>query len=134
MRYQVLDHTADIMIRTEGKDLADCFSNAAYALMDQIVEAERIVAREAETFDVDGFDHESLLLNFLTEFLFLLDTKRMVFKEFDVHIDGLKLRCTARGEQIDIERHHAKKEVKAITYHMMEIAPQGTSVQVIFDI
>lgn len=134
MRYELLEHTADVMIRTRGKDLAECFANAAYALEDQMVQAERIEAKEMVEFDVEGFDIEALLLNFLSEFLFLIDTRRLVFNRFDVRIDGLKLHCEAWGEVIDVERHEAKKEIKAITYHMMNVDPQEPSVQVIFDI
>lgn len=134
MRYEVLEHTADIMIRTSGKDLAECFANAAYALEDQLVKADRIEAKEIVEFDVEGFDIEALLLNFLSEFLFLIDTRRLVFNQFDVKIDGLKLHCSAGGEMIDLERHEAKKEIKAITYHMMKVDLMEPSVQVIFDI
>ena len=84
--------------------------------------------------EVDGFDKESLLLNFLSEFLFLMDTERLVFGRFDVVIDGLKLRCEAWGEEIDPERHGAKREIKAITYHMMNVDEAAPSVTVIFDI
>jgi SHS2 domain-containing protein len=134
MRYEVLEHTADIMIRTSGKDLAECFANAAYALEDQMVRAELIETKELVEFDVEGFDVEALLLNFLTEFLFLIDTRRLVFNRFDIKIDDLKLHCSAWGEIIDVERHEAKKEIKAITYHMMKVDPEEPSVQVIFDI
>ena len=37
-RYEMLDHAADVMVRCTGKDLEECFGNAAYAMFDQIVE------------------------------------------------------------------------------------------------
>ncbi|OPY31203.1 MAG: hypothetical protein A4E32_01653 [Methanomassiliicoccales archaeon PtaU1.Bin124] len=134
MRYELLEHTADIMVRTTGKDLAECFANAAFALEDQMVEAGKVEPREMVVIDTEGFDKESLLLNFLSEFLFLMDTRRMVFGRFDVKIDGLRLRCEAWGEEIDMERHGAKREIKAITYHMMVVDEETPSVTVIFDI
>jgi SHS2 domain-containing protein len=134
MRYEVLEHTADVMIRTTGDSLEDCFANAAYALFDQMVDADSIVPKVVHEFEVDGFDLESLLLNFLSEFLFIHDTTRLVFNEFDVAIEGLKVQCQARGERIDLQRHGPKKEIKAITYHMMSIDLDIPSVTVIFDI
>lgn len=134
MRYELLEHTADIMVRTTGKDLAECFSNAAYALEDQMVEADKVRLAGAIDIEVDGFDKESLLLNFLSEFLFLMDTRRLVFGKFEVEIYGLHLRCKAWGEEIDHERHGAKREIKAITYHMMVVDETTPSVTVIFDI
>ncbi|MFA5313409.1 MAG: archease [Methanomassiliicoccales archaeon] len=134
MRYELLEHTADVMVRAHGTTIEECFANAAYALEDQMVHAERIAERTSYEFDVEGFDMESLLLNFLSEFLYIQDTKRLVFSRFEVHISSLSLHCVAWGEEIDTERHQAKGEVKAITYHMMKIDPEGPSVTVLFDI
>jgi SHS2 domain-containing protein len=134
MRYELLEHTADVMVKAHGATLEECFANAAYALFDQMVHAELIFEKTRHEFSVDGFDMESLLLNFLSEFLFIQDTKRLVFKRFEVRISGLSLHCIAWGEEIDPERHKAKGEVKAITYHMMKIDPDEPSVTVLFDI
>jgi len=134
MRYKLLEHTADVMVKAYGADLEECFGNAAYALMDQMVHAETIAEKVRYEFDAEGFDIESLLLNFLSEFLFIQDTKRLVFHKFEVKISGLSLHCTAWGEEIDPERHQAKGEVKAITYHMMKIDLDEPSVTVLFDI
>jgi SHS2 domain-containing protein len=134
MRYELLEHTADVMVKAHGATMEECFENAAYALADQMVHAELIVERTQYEFSVDGFDMESLLLNFLSEFLFIQDTERLVFGRFEVHIVDLTLHCTAWGEKIDPERHQAKGEVKAITYHMMRIDHEEPSVTVLFDI
>jgi SHS2 domain-containing protein len=134
MRYEVLEHTADVMIRTTGASLEECFANAAYALFDQMVEADRIEPVTVREITAEGFDLESLLLNFLSEFLFVLDTERLVFGRFDVSIDGLRLHCLAHGERIDLERHGPKKEVKAITYNMMFVDADEPSLTVVFDI
>ena len=134
MRYELLEHTADVMVRTTGADLEECFANAAYALEDQIVDADRVRSLERVEIDVEGFDKEALLLNFLSEFLFLFDTRRMVFGHFLVFIEDNKLHCDAWGEPIDVERHGAKREIKAITYHMMQVDEQTPSVTVLFDI
>ena len=134
MRYELLEHTADIMVRTTGADLEECFANAAYALEDQIVDADRVRSLERVEIDVEGFDKEALLLNFLSEFLFLFDTRRLVFGQFLVFIDGNTLHCDDWGEPIDVERHGAKREIKAITYHMMQVDEQTPSVTVLFDI
>ena len=134
MRYELLEHTADIMVRTTGADLEECFANAAYALQDQMVEADRVRPLQRVEIDVEGFDKEALLLNFLSEFLFLLDTRRLVFGQFLVFIDDNRLHCDAWGEPIDPVRHGAKREIKAITYHMMQVDEKTPSVTVLFDI
>lgn len=134
MRYELLEHTADVMVRAYGSSLEECFANAAYALFDQMVEAEKVELRESVELKVEGSDLESLLFNFLSEFLFIHDTTRLVLARFEVRIDGLNLHCRAWGEKIDLQRHGPKKEIKAITYHMMSVDQAAPAVTVVFDI
>jgi SHS2 domain-containing protein len=134
MRYELLEHTADVMVRAHGRSMEECFSNAAYALFDQMVDASRIDVETEIGFEVEGHDLESLLYNFLSEFLYIRDAKQLVLREFDVRIDENKLRCRARGEHLIPKKHGQKHEVKAITYHMLSVDPKEPSVTVIFDI
>lgn len=134
MRYELLEHTADVMVKAHGRSVEECFSNAAYALFDQMVDASRIDVETEIGFEVEGHDLESLLYNFLSEFLYIRDAKQLVLREFDVRIDGNKLRCRARGERLTPKKHGQKHEVKAITYHMLSVDPKEPSVTVIFDI
>jgi SHS2 domain-containing protein len=134
MRYELLEHTADVMVRAHGKDLEECFANAAYALFDQMVDVSTIVPRSEVDFEVEGHDLESLLYNFLSEFLYLRDAKHLVLSDFQVSIDGFALRCKARGERLEPERHGQRHEVKAITYHMLTVDTEEPSVTIIFDI
>lgn len=134
MRYELLEHTADVMVRAHGKDLEECYSNAAYALFDQMVDVTKVETRTEVCFEVEGHDLESLLYNFLSEFLYLHDAKRLVLREFDVRIQGNKVICKARGEPLSPSRHGQRHEVKAITYHMLSVDPDEPSVTVIFDI
>jgi SHS2 domain-containing protein len=134
MRYELLEHTADVMIKAHGCDLEECFANAAYALFDQITDVSKVSAGEEVSFVVSGHDNESLLFNFLSEFLFIHDAKHLVLSEFRVKIKGTILQCTAKGEKIDSGRHTYRHEVKAITYHMLEVNAEEPSVTVILDI
>ncbi len=134
MRYELLEHTADVMVKAHGKDLDECFSNAAYALFDQMVDASRIDLETQVSFEVEGHDLESLLYNFLSEFLYIHDAKQLVLREFDVKIQGDRLSCRARGERLSHKKHGQRHEVKAITYHMLSVDPKEPSVTVIFDI
>jgi SHS2 domain-containing protein len=78
MRYELLEHTADVMLKAHGATLEECFENAAYALFDQMVHASRIEPRTEISFEVKGDDLESLLYAFLSEFLYIRDAKMLV--------------------------------------------------------
>ncbi len=134
MRYRTLEHTADVMVEAFGADLEECFANAAYALTDQMVDAGKVRPEVRRSIEVEGHDWESMLYNLLSELLFIFDVTGLVFSEFEVKFEGNKVLCQARGEVFDPQRHHPKKEVKAVTYHMMTVEPATPLVRVVFDI
>ena len=132
-RYETLDHAADVMVRCTGRDLEECFGNAAYAMFDQIVDAERIDDVLERTVEISAEDYEERLYSFLSELLFVMDTESVVFNDFKVTFDGDKVRCVCKGESLDVKKHHAKAEIKAVTYHMLSVKRDVPEVTVIFD-
>ncbi|HPT74861.1 MAG TPA: archease, partial [Methanomassiliicoccaceae archaeon] len=66
MRYEVLEHTADLMVKAYGRTLKECFENAAFAMMDQIVDASSADLSDEVSITVEGTDLEELLYNFLS--------------------------------------------------------------------
>lgn len=133
-RYVLIDHTADMMVRAFGDTLEECFGNAAYALFDQTVDLSNVGTDESVDVRVTGIDDEDRLYSFLSEMLFVEDADNLVLREFDVRFEGEDVVCTARGERLDRSKHRVKSEVKAVTYHMMEIDRETPSVTVLFDV
>lgn len=133
-RYEVIDHTADLMIRSYGKDMKECYENMAYGMFDQTVDLDGVTPAETREIDVTGLDGEDSLYSFLSELLFIEDYENIILKEFDVKIDGLRITCTAKGERLDRGRMHVRGEIKAVTFHMMEIDAETPSVTVLFDV
>ena len=134
MRYELIDHTADMMVKAYGDTLEECFANAAYALFDQTVDLSNIGTDEEISIRVSGMDDEDRLYSFLAEMLFIEDCDNLILKEFDVSFEDDDVVCMARGETLDRGKHRIRSEVKAITYHMMGIDRELPSVTVIFDV
>jgi SHS2 domain-containing protein len=134
MRYENLEHTADVMIRAYGANLEECFENAAYGMIDQIIDASSVEARVEESFSIEGGSREDLLYNFLSEVLFIFDAKRLALNTFHVGLQDGRLECTALGERFDRERHSPKQEIKAVTYHMLQVNEREPSITVLFDV
>ena len=130
----MLDHAADVMVRCNGKNLEECFGNAAYAMYDQIVDASKIDHIITRDIEITGNDDEERLYSFLSELLFITDCESLVFNSFKVKINDNKVICTAEGEPLDVKKHHAKAEIKAVTYHMLSVDKETPSVTVIFDV
>ena len=134
MRYELLEHAADVMVRCTGRDLEECFENAAYAMFDQVVDASRIEDSVEKTVNITADDDEERLYSFLSELLYVMDCESLVFDSFKVTFDGNDVICVAKGEPLDVKKHHARAEIKAVTYHMLSVNREEPSVTVIFDV
>ena len=136
-RYEVLEHTADAGVVAHGRTLGETFAAAAegmYALMVNPRTVGESVEREVA---LSAPDRERLLVAWLLELLFLTQTEGLVFRRFDVTLDGESaLRARVWGEPLDPNRHEAGTEVKAVTRHQLEVAEEdgGYRARVIFDI
>jgi len=135
--FRTLEHTADVGFEAFGATREEVFANAARALMHLIVDLDTITPREEVSVQVKGTDLESLVVNWLSEILFLHDAEGWLFRDF--HIDSLRddaVCARARGEKLQRPQHQPKLMVKAITYHQLvwEQIPQGWRAQVYVDI
>ena len=133
MRYERLEHTADIMVRCTGKTLEECFANAAYALSDQMLDASTVRNLQSFHIDVSGDDLEDRLFAYLSEILFIIDSESVALGSFTVRFEGARVIGDASGEPYDPNVHHPKTEIKAVTYHMMSIDPSVPELTVVFD-
>ena len=67
---------------------------------------------------------ENLLYDFLSEILFLKDSKYMVFKKVKVLIKENKkyqLKAILEGDTINPKRQQLENDIKAVTMHMFEV-------------
>ncbi len=134
MRYEVLEHTADVMIKAHGRTIEECFQNAAFGMMDQIVDASSAEAMVEEDIIAEGATLDELLYSFLSEVLFIFDARGLVLSEFDVTIGEGMLKCQARGERFDAMKHSPRQEIKPVTYHMLQVNEEEPSITVLFDV
>ncbi|MCA9246275.1 MAG: archease [Planctomycetales bacterium] len=120
--FEIFDHTADLGIRVAASDVDALFAEAGRALFAVIVgEGANLDCRERVEIRIAGNDREYLLLDWLSELLYLFETRKLLLGQFDVHVDDRGLTAEVRGEPIDPARHNVEHEVKAITYHGLRI-------------
>ncbi|MBR2666406.1 MULTISPECIES: archease [Methanobrevibacter] len=134
--YEYFDVTADIGFKAYGESLNEAFENAGLAIFNIISDTSNVEPKKEISFKVRSEDEISLLYDFLEELLFYHEIEFMLFSEFHVEIDDmLQLRATIRGEAIDWDRHERKTEIKAITYHKMDVRKTDIfEVQAIVDL
>lgn len=122
MSYKFLPHTADVKVLVESGTLANAFRDSYKALKETIVGKIKIEDLVEKEIKIMGRDMENLLLNFLEEFLYLLDAKDLlVSKVVNLKIDpeNFLLEATAIGDKA--HKYDFTNDVKAITYNDMFI-------------
>lgn len=135
--FQLLEHTADMGIAAQGETRAELFRQMALGLRQIITSCAKIRPEIDVEVDISGKDGEELLVNWLGELVFLLETRLFLFAEIDIwELTGHSLKARLRGETYDPERHYLEREIKAVTYHQvkLEAAAEGWAAQVYVDL
>jgi len=131
------DHTADIALHVWAPSLAELFRVAAEGLYATIGQLKCGPATRATTVELSAGDVPDLLQSWLAELLFRFETGDEVL--VDVAIDELtetKLHATAKSAPLDRDASTLDREVKAVTYHGLDVTrtPDGVVTTVILDI
>ena len=121
-KFEYFDVTADIGFIAYGDTLNKAFENAGLAIFNIISNTSEIEPQKEITFEIKSEDKISLLYDYLEELLFYHEIEFMLFSEFHVEIDkNFHLKAKIKGEEINWNKHDRKTEIKAITYHQMNI-------------
>lgn len=135
--YEHLDISGDAGVRATGGSLEELFENAALGMYSLVTDPEGVREETTITVEAESDGPEGLLVNFLNELIFRLDTEGFVGKRVRVLRMGEETaRAEIAGEEFDPERHEAGLLLKAATYHGLKVEERGGrwSADVIFDI
>lgn len=135
--FETIDHTADVGIVAHASTLPELFETAAQGLFSFIVDPAEVENRVWLERRVEADDLEGLLVAWLNNLITMLSAESFVPKVFVVdEVSEHRLRATVHGEPVDPNRHFFRLDVKAATYHMLEIteSDRGWSARVIFDV
>ena len=131
-RWQEVQHTADLSVHVWGDDLADLFETAARAMFVLLADAGATAVSSAR-LTLTAPDVESLLVDWLSELLYLHEEKQAVFAEVAFEaISRTDLRACVVGFTIGERRSH----IKAVTYHMLTVVDRrdGYETEIVFDV
>lgn len=135
MSFKELSHTADVKIQVSAPTLEDLFSDAFQALMQVMYGKDRNGGTLRE-FTLHADNNESLLVDFLSEVLFISEVDGLVFSRADITIHREELHAVLDGETFDPARHAGGTEVKGISYSGLSIShdPNGYMLNLLFDV
>lgn len=135
-----LDHMSDVYIEAYGKTLEEAFEEAGLALFDVISDTKLVKPEISFEVEVDGFDKESLLYNWIERLLLLFELENFLASRINVECiekveDGYRLRAKVHGEIFDPSKHKHGIGVKSMTYALMEIVENDVKkVRFVLDI
>lgn len=130
-------YTADVAFIAYGRTLEELLINSARALTAIQVDLGKVEPKECTEISIEAQNLLSFIRKWLEEFLYLRDTRQLfISKITDVSInvklssrgeDVISATAKVCGELFDPEKHGGSVEVKAVSYHDMEIGFRGNS-------
>ncbi|BAY11610.1 archease [Calothrix sp. NIES-2098] len=131
--FEEVEHTADWAYRVWGQNLTELFIQAAkglYAIASvQLADDSPINCN----IQLHGVDHESLLVAWLNELLYLHESEGLGFSQFEIlHLDRQNLQAKVSGAKVK----NWNKLIKAVTYNNLAIqtTENGLEATLVLDV
>lgn len=120
--FETFEHTADIGLVARGGTLEEVFAHAAMGLVDLMVDPAGLQEEVHLEVSVSAPDREALLVAWLNELLYLLDTRGFLPSRCRItQMSETGVTAELFGERIDRGRHIVRRMVKAATYHGLQV-------------
>ena len=140
-RFEFLEHVSDAYVAAYGRSLEEAFENAALAMFEVMTDTSNVEPKTADSFQMEAHDEYALLYKWLETLLLKFEIDMKLYSQFKVlsinkRDKAFALSAKASGETYSPEKHRSKVEVKAVTFHRMEIktAPGSVSIRYILDL
>jgi len=136
-RYRITTRQSELAVRVLGNSQVDLFANSAFALFDVMTDVTKVDIKDRIPVEVEGTDRDDLMVNWMSELLYLYQGSGYLLKEF--HIREAKdrlVKAEVCGEKIDPDRHEINQEIRGVAYHQSRIQKTGDqwTAQLIFEI
>jgi len=138
--FEILEHTADIGIAAYGKNKREVFINVAKGMFEIIAgENKNLKDNFYDKIKLEADNLEGLLFAWLNELLYIGETRLVILNKFQIkELSDYQIKAEVGGMKINQLGCKIKKEIKAVTYHRLEVKKDEESglwrAQVIFDI
>jgi SHS2 domain-containing protein len=134
LRYELLEHPADVKLAARGATLEELFANAATGMMAFLFgeDIARAHAERTEQIEVSARDREALLVDFLSELLYRATSEYRAYVDVRVgEVSEHKIRATA-----GIVPAPACDDIKGVTHHELAVRKDdaGWEATVVFDV
>ena len=133
LRYEEVEHTADLALRIYGRDERELLLNAAHALKEQLCGPQEVELRLQRRVELKAPSPEELLVDWLNELIYLHEVAGEVYGQCEIALPAPGwLVAKLGGDRVG----RVRKWVKAATFHELEIrkGEDGLEALVVFDV
>ena len=133
----ILDHTADLGIMVHGTDIKNLFERAALAMIQIMVMSRPAGKTKSIKLSLDGQDLAELMVRWLGEILYLFEGEKELVTGIGIDsISPSHLDATLESVSFDPDLHEILREIKAVTYHQIEVAKKDAcwEARIFFDL
>lgn len=124
--FEFFEHTADMGIRVRAATLAELIAEGGRALFSLLVaDLAAVRADRQVVLRIEGVDPEDLFFDSLDDLLYQFTAEHLLFARFEALQDATGITIAAWGEPYDPGRHVLEHDVKAITYHQLEVRQEA---------
>ena len=135
--FSLIDHTADLGIMVRGKNLKHLFEEAAKSMMYITFKVKCTKKGEIIKLSVAGYDLADLMVRWLGEILYQFEGEHKLVTNVGIDfISPSHLDATLEMVSFDPSLHEILREIKAVTYHQIEVIEKGKhwEARIIFDL
>jgi len=131
--FEEIEHTADWAMHVRAGDFEGLIRNAATGMLELMGLSSNKPGIRERVIEVDGIDREDLLVAWLEELLYLVERFEVGFGAMELEVTN-DLHLVANIKEIP--SMIPEKEIKAVTYHGLEIleTESGLEATIVFDV
>ncbi|MBI1936731.1 MAG: archease [Ignavibacteriales bacterium] len=141
MPYKFIEHTADIAVEVEEDSLEKLFASACNAWRDAALINKKPDNTGSKKFIFTSGSLEELLVELLSELNFQLYAKKWIYISvknilLEKFNSNYHLAAEVFGQPLEQSSVELKEEIKAVTFHQMNIEKNGENffTRIVFDI
>jgi SHS2 domain-containing protein len=130
--HREVEHTADWELEVWAPNMVRLLEEAARGMYELMAVAVSEESRCHRQLEIVAEDREQLVVSFLEELLFIADSEKVAFDGFLLGVREDDLLARLEGGSIVSQT----KEIKAVTYHRLEIVEttRGVKTSIVFDV
>jgi SHS2 domain-containing protein len=130
--FEEVEHGADAALRVYGSDWSELLSNAALGMFSLLACWQDSLPCQEQTLSLRSVDAETLLVDWLSELLYLHEMQGLVYVDFDIlDVSSNTLEAIVRGT----DQWTPQTAIKAVTFNDLHVAKtaDGYTTTIVFD-